>query len=167
MIRKAELKDLASIKSLTEACAVKMQEKGIFQWNEHYPSMEKLQQDINKQELFLLEEREQLLGIIVLTPQMDEEYIPIDWLTESGNNLYVHRLATEPSTWGSGNGQRLMDFAEDYAREQNYDSLRLDTFSQNKRNQQFYARRDYQRLGNVYFPKQSRHPFYCYELVLE
>lgn len=167
MIRKAELTGLASIKNLTEACAVSMQEKGIFQWNEHYPSLEKLRLDIEKQELFVLEENEQIKGIIVLTPEMDEEYIPIEWLTPNGNNLYIHRLATDPATWGTGNGKKLMDFAESFAREKGYDSVRLDTFSQNKRNQRFYESRGYRRLGDIFFPKQSEHPFHCYELILK
>ena len=167
MIRKATLKDLDAIKALTEACAKAMQEKGIFQWNEHYPSRERLAQDIQKEELFLLEEQEEILGIIVLTPEIDEEYIPIKWLTPGGNNLYVHRLATHPSVWGTGYGQKLMGFAENLAAEQNYQSVRLDTFSQNQRNQKFYESRGYKRLGNIYFPKQSDHPFYCYEKVLK
>ena len=52
------------------------------------------------------------------------------------------------------------------ARENDFDSVRLDTFSQNKRNQKFYEARGYKKLENIYFPKQSTHPFNCYELVL-
>jgi ribosomal protein S18 acetylase RimI-like enzyme len=59
----------------------------------------------------------------------------------------------------------MMDYAEDYSKKNNYTSARLDTFSQNKRNQKIYESRGYQKLGNIYFPKQSEHPFYCYELV--
>lgn len=167
MIRKATISHLDRIKSLTESCAKAMQENGIFQWNEYYPSREKLRQDIEREELFVLEEEEKIYGIVVLTPEMDEEYLPIEWLTSGGNNLYVHRLATRPSVWGRGYGQKLMDFAENLAVEQNYQSVRLDTFSQNQRNQKFYERRGYKRLGNIYFPKQSEHPFYCYEKVLK
>ncbi len=167
MIRTANLKDLAAIKSLTKACAQNMQEKAIFQWNEHYPSLERLRSDIEKRELFLLEEKEEPQGIVVLTCEMDDEYLPIEWLTPNANNLYVHRLATDPGSWGSGNGRKLMDFAEEFARENGYISVRLDTFSQNERNQRFYEARGYNRLGNIYFPKQSEHPFYCYEKILQ
>ncbi len=166
MIKPSQPSDLDEIKSLTEACAIAMQEKGIYQWNEHYPSLEKLEADIGKAELFILMEEEKILGIIVLTDLIDEEYVPIQWLTESRNNLYVHRLATHPSVWGKGYGQQLMDFAENFARENKFKSVRLDTFSQNKRNQQFYEARGYQKLGDIFFPKQSEHPFHCYELVL-
>ena len=158
--------DSKEIKTLTESCAVAMQQKDIFQWNEHYPSLEKLEADVQKKELYVLKEDEEVKGIIVLTNLMDEEYIPIEWLTESGNNLYIHRLATHPDVWGKGCGQALMNFAEDFAREQGFISVRLDTFSQNKRNQRFYESRGYQKLGDIFFPKQSEHSFHCYELVL-
>ena len=163
MILKAGFSDLPEIKRLTEACAIGMQEKGIYQWNEHYPSLEKLQRDVELGELYVLREQDEICGIVVLTPEMDEEYVPIEWLTPNGNNLYIHRLAVHPSFWGSGYGQGLMDFAEEFARENKYDSVRLDTFSQNQRNQKFYETRGYRRLGDIYFPKQSEHPFHCYE----
>jgi GNAT superfamily N-acetyltransferase len=164
-IRLAILNDLPRAKALTEKCAKVMIANNIFQWNEHYPSLEKLEADILKQELFVLEDKEGIKGIIVLTPTMDEEYIPINWLIPNECNLYIHRLATDPESWGKGFGQQLMAFAEDYAKEYNYVSIRLDTFSQNKRNQRFYEARGFQKLGSIYFPLQSEDPFYCYELV--
>jgi ribosomal protein S18 acetylase RimI-like enzyme len=97
---------------------------------------------------------------------MDEEYGSIKWLTENKNNVYIHRLAVHPEHQGKGIAQQLMDFAEDFAIKNNYTSIRLDTFSKNKRNQKFYELRNYKRLGNIYFPKQSNEPFYCYELIL-
>lgn len=166
IIRQASQKDLQGAKALTEACALAMQSKGIFQWNEHYPSLEKIQLDIDRRELYVLEENDKILGIIVLSEIMDEEYISVSWLTPSEKNLYIHRLATLPATWGEGNGKKLMDFAEEFAVTSGYASVRLDTFSLNKRNQHFYEARGYQKLDDIYFPKQSEAPFHCYELVL-
>ncbi len=166
MIRKAILSDLDVIHKLTQSCAQAMIAKGIYQWNEHYPKRERFEKDIQLQELYVFEKDAVIIGTIVLTEIMDEEYIPIQWLTKNNNNLYIHRLAVDPEYWGKGYAQQLMDFAEDYARKNNYESVRLDTFSQNTRNQKFYETRGYQRLGNIYFPKQSEYPFYCYELIL-
>jgi ribosomal protein S18 acetylase RimI-like enzyme len=59
-----------------------------------------------------------------------------------------------------------MSFAEEFAQKNNYASVRLDTFSVNKRNQRFYELRGYKKLGDIYFPKQSEFPFHCYELIL-
>lgn len=166
MIRKARLNDLNEIKKLTEACAEGLQQQNIFQWNEDYPSREKLENDIKREELFVYEHINRIIAIIVLTPKMDDVYRNISWLTETGNNLYVHRLATHPDFWGRGYARKMMDFAEDFAKTGNFISIRLDTFSQNKRNQKFYEARGYRRLGDVYFPHKNDQPFHCYELVL-
>ncbi|MGW1454268.1 GNAT family N-acetyltransferase [Salegentibacter agarivorans] len=166
MIRKANLNDLREIKKLTEACAKALQQQNIFQWNEHYPSLEKLQNDIEKQELYVFEEENMIIAIIVLTPNMDEVYRNINWLRKTGNNLYVHRLATQPEFWGKGYARKMMDFAEEFAKNKNFTSIRLDTFSKNIRNQKFYEARGYTKLGNVYFPHKNEYPFHCYEKLL-
>lgn len=166
MIRYAKILEIPEILMLTRACTHHMIKMGIFQWNEEYPSKEAFETDIRRKELFVLELQDILIGCIAITPHMDEEYIPVEWLTPNENNIYIHRLAVDPEYQGKGYAQKLMTFAENYARENRYISVRLDTFSQNTRNQTFYEQRGYQKLGDVYFPKQSEYPFYCYELVL-
>jgi hypothetical protein len=59
-----------------------------------------------------------------------------------------------------------MEFAEIHTIENSYSSIRLDTFSQNIRNQKFYELRGYKRLGDIYSHNQSKYPFYCYKLIL-
>lgn len=165
MIRKGRYQDIPSIMEITKACALHMIRQGIFQWNERYPNPEAFRQDAKRNELYILEVDNRIIGCIVISKVMDEAYRPIQWLTPNADNLYVHRLAVHPNFQGQGHAQRLMDFAERLAIEKSYSSIRLDTFSQNHRNQKFYELRGYKRLGNIYFPKQSEHPFYCYELI--
>ena len=166
MIRKGTLTDISNILSLTKACAVFMIEQEIYQWNEHYPNRSAFELDIERDELYVLELDSEILGCIVISTLMDKEYEPIQWLTPNKNNIYIHRLAIHPKLQGKGYARKLMAFAESFAIENNYSSIRLDTYSQNIRNQKFYELRDYKRLGSIYFPKQSEYPFYCYELIL-
>lgn len=166
MIRKAKLPEIPEILELTRACGKEMESRGIYQWNEIYPSKAVLENDVDRGQLYLLEGSRGILGIIALTTQMDKEYEDVAWLTQNKGNLYVHRLAIHPEYQSLGYAQQLMSFAESFAKEGNFTSIRLDTFSQNPRNQRFYEQRGYSRLGNVYFPDQSEFPFYCYELVL-
>lgn len=166
MIRHAKILEIPDILSLSKACASYMISKGIYQWNEHYPSKEAFEKDIERKELYVLNIDNELVGMIVISTFMDEEYLPIKWLTPNQNNNYIHRLAVHPDFQGKGYAQQLMDFAENYTREKGFASVRLDTFSQNKRNQKFYETRGYQKLGDIFFPKQSKFPFHCYELVL-
>lgn len=166
MIRKGTLGDINNILEITKACAANMIDKNIFQWNEFYPNKTPFINDANRDELYVLEIENEILGCVTASTFMDEEYIPISWLTPNENNIYIHRLAVHPKYQGKGYAQLLMSFAEDYARKNNFRSVRLDTFSQNKRNNTFYKLRGYQKLGDIYFPKQSEFPFHCYELIL-
>lgn len=166
MIEPAKKSEIPEILELTRACAREMISRKIFQWNEHYPTASAFRKDIERGELFLLKHNHNIIGTIVISTVMDEEYLAIDWLTPSVNNLYIHRLAVHPAAQGQGNARKLMDYAYAFAKAAFASSIRLDTFSKNKRNQKFYEARGYLRLGSIYFPKQSEDPFYCYERVL-
>lgn len=166
MIRKATSSDIDSILLLTKACAKDMISKGIYQWNEHYPNAEAFENDIHRNELYVLTSENNILGSIVISTLMNDEYNAIQWLTPSDKNIYIHRLAVHPDFQGRGFAQQLMDFAEKFALEHDNISIRLDTFSQNNRNHKFYELRGYIRLESIYFPNQSKHPFNCYERVL-
>ena len=166
MIRIATLKDIDKLLEITKACGIHMISKNIFQWNEFYPNKNAFLKDLGRNELYVLEIENTLIGCICVSTFMDEEYNTISWLSETKNNIYIHRLAIHPNHQGKGYAQKLMSFAEDFSKKNNFISVRLDTFSINQRNVQFYEHRGYKRLGNIYFPKQSEFPFYCYELVL-
>lgn len=166
MIRKATLIDIEVLLKITKLCAKHMIANGIYQWNEHYPNKNAFITDVKRQELYVLEINTKIVGSIVVSTVIDHEYKDVKWLTKNENNIYIHRLAIHPQHQGKGLAKQLMDFAEQFAIDNNYTSIRLDTFSQNKRNNKFYDLRGYKKLGDIYFPKQSEYPFHCYELVL-
>ena len=166
MIKKAIILDLNDLLEITKSCAKHMIDNEIYQWNELYPSKEVLQKDIALQQLWKLEIDDKIIGLVVLTDIEDAEYKGVKWLTKNHQNLYIHRLAVHPEFQSKGYAQKFMDFAENYAQKNNFISIRLDTFSQNKRNQQFYKQQNYKQLGSIYFPKQSEHPFYCFEKIV-
>ena len=69
IITLANKNQLDDIYSLTQACARDLISKGIFQWNEHYPPKEKLEEDIAKGELYCMIDGDEVLGIVVITEQ--------------------------------------------------------------------------------------------------
>lgn len=166
MIRRAKLSEIEEILTITKACAATMIAHNIFQWNEHYPSREAFEKDVFREELYVQLYENKVVGCIVISSEKDSEYNDIQWLTEDTRQYYIHRLAVHPDYQGTGYARNLMEFAETYGREHKATSIRLDTFSKNERNQRFYKARNYVKLGSIHFPKQSEHPFYCYELVL-
>jgi len=166
MIRRAKISEIPDIITICKSCAAHMISNGIYQWNEQYPSATAFEEDIERNELYVLEIDEIIIGTVVISTRMDNEYKPVKWITQNSNAVYIHRLSINPKYQGNGFAQQLMDFAENHAKENNFASVRLDTFSQNKRNQRFYEKRGYQKLEDIFYPKQSEHPFHCYELVL-
>ncbi len=166
MIRKAKLEDIPQIKKITEACAQHMIANGIYQWNENYPSLSVLTADVKAKTVYVYLDQKEIIATVMFSMEMDDFYTKVDWLTPDAKQLYVHRLAVHPASQGKGIARALMDFGEALAKEKKCLSVRLDTFSQNPRNNRFYQARKYQQVGQVFFPQKSKHPFYCYEKVL-
>lgn len=172
MIRLAKPSEIEEIITITRACATHMIDQKILQWNEHYPNYSAFEQDVRRSELYVLTVKsntnssEEIIGCITISSEKDAVYDPVTWMTAEGKHFYIHRLAIHPRHQRRGYAKQLMDFAENYAREHKATSIRLDTFSANKRNQRFYEARGYTKLEAIYFPKQSDLCFYCYELPL-
>lgn len=166
-IRLAKLSEVDELVRLTLSCGEHLRTLGISQWSADYPNKEIISADISKKQLFVLTENSVPQAIVVLNEVSDPEYADVKWLTpKTSKNLFVHRLATNPKSQGKGYARKLMDFAENYARENNYDSIRLDTFSQNLRNQKFYDARGYHNLGELWLSYKNDFPYIAYELIV-
>ena len=123
-IKLAELRDLDRVKEIAEACAKKMIEDNIFQWNEDYPSKEIFREDIKNNALFVARINSEIVGCIMLSSYKDDVYKNIKWISEDNNNLYIHRLAVHPRFQKKGIARKMMDYAEAFAKSKNYKSLR-------------------------------------------
>ena len=166
-IELATQNQLDRVKEIAEACAKNMIENNIFQWNDKYPSREIFKEDIKNKSLYVSKINQEVVGCIMFSSRKDDVYKTVNWITKDEYNLYIHRLAVHPIFQKRGIARKMMDFAEDFAKSNNYISIRLDTFSQNPRNNKFYKSRGYKKLDDVYFPKQSEFPFHCYEKLVD
>ena len=165
-IELATQNELDRVKEIAEACAKNMIENNIFQWNDKYPSREIFKEDIENKSLYVSKINQEVVGCIMFSSFKDDVYKTVNWITQDEYSLYIHRLAVHPIFQKRGIARKMMDFAEDFAKSNNYISIRLDTFSQNPRNNKFYKSRGYNKLDDVYFPKQSEFPFHCYEKLV-
>ena len=166
IISQASVNDLPDIMTMIKACIKNMNENGITQWNEQYPPRKIFLQDIENKSLFKFAINSNLVGIIVLSPVQDEEYEDIAWNDQNGKYLVVHRMAVHPNWQRRGIASKLLDFAEKFAKEQRYTSIRIDTFSKNPRTLSLFSKRNFERkAGEIHFPENIE-PYYCYELLL-
>ncbi len=136
-----------------------MDEQGIPQWDEIYPSKSVLKNDLARRQLHVVETKGRLAALIVVNEEQSPEYAAISW-RHAGRALVVHRLTVHPACQRRGLATLLMDFAEMVAAAENCDCIRLDAFTINPAAVALYENRGYHRAGIVHFRKGD---FFCYE----
>jgi ribosomal protein S18 acetylase RimI-like enzyme len=155
--------EIDQVMTLIKEAISEMERNGIHQWDEIYPDRTVMLNDVAAGQLYSTMSGNTITGVITLNEDQPSEYGSISW-NDEGRPLVVHRLCIDPEFQGQGLAKRLMEFAEDYARENNFTSIRLDAFPDNSRAVALYDSLNYQLLGTVRFRKGE---FYCYEKVLQ
>ena len=151
--RKAEIDDLDALVALYGAAARDMFRQGIDQWDERYPDREILAEDVESGDMTLGLLDGELACAYVVNREYDPEYELGAWEHTQGNFCVLHRLCVNPRMQGQGLARQAMARMEETAREQGFDSVRLDVFSQNLHAQRLYERLGYRRTGEVRFRK--------------
>ncbi len=162
-IRRANSQDLNAIMNLIRSCTNHMEAQKIHQWDEIYPDEGTIKSDIDKQQLYLLEDDGHICGIIAINEVQEPEYKNVNWKFP-GKTLVVHRLAIEPSYQRKGLAKMLMQFAHKVAIEQQYETIRLDAFIHNPASVALYERLGYRMAGTVTFRKGD---FFCFEIPVD
>lgn len=139
-----------------------MRSTGINQWDSIYPDRSIVEYDINHSNAYGCYCDSQLAGYIALNDEYPPEYDAITW-TYHGKNLIVHRLAVAVDYQRKGIGTCLMNFAISYAKENLYDTIRLDAYAVNKCSNALYNKLGFSKAGEIVFRTGL---FYCYELSL-
>jgi GNAT superfamily N-acetyltransferase len=139
-----------------------MNKRGFYHWNTGYPNSELLNKDLESNSLFMVMENYVCIGAIVLNDQSSPDYESIDWKTNGEKVLYVHRMAVHPIFRGKGVTEKMLGFAEQYAKENNFTSLRLDVYDSNDHRIEIIKNCKFEESGKLLFPYQKV-PFTCFE----
>lgn len=156
------LSDLQELYTIYRNGKAGLERQGIFQWTDKYPTRSIIQSDLEKGVLHVLKVGSEIIGAINISEEQEEEYQSVGWQFDSTKVMVIHRLVVDVKHQGKGYAQELMDFAESFASEKGYTSIRLDAYSQNNRVLEFYAKRSYSICGQVWFPYREL-PFCCLE----
>lgn len=162
-IVKLNLIDLNEVMGLIKVAISEMESSGIFQWDELYPDDKTITGDILSAAMFGIFKDLELAAIVVLDKNQSLEYSNIQWQSDKGNPLVMHRLCVHPKFQGQGMAKQLLKFSEQFAADNKYTSIRLDAYSGNPRALKMYENNGYQKKGIVTFRKGD---FYCYEKTL-
>jgi len=167
IFRLASEKDFELIFELYNKCSKDLIKRGIIQWDESYPTKEQIKSNIENKTQYIYSNNNKIIGSFVLNEIEDEYWQKITWFED--NFIGLHLLAIDPNLQNKGYGKKVIDFCEDYAKNNNYKSIHLDVFSKNKSALKLYQNRGYQKVGELRFefkPKGNQQ-YFCYEKVLK
>jgi GNAT superfamily N-acetyltransferase len=162
----AGLGDVPEIMRLMTACMLHMRSQGIGQWDEAYPTTEIVEADANSRSLFVARVGKAVVGTVCLNDTQPDQYKGLAWRDKTGRAIVVRRLCVSPTEQRRGLGSELLQFAEKFAKENGYDSVRLDAYTGNPRAQQLYDRNGFHRVGQAEFRNRPL-PFDCFEKVVK
>ncbi len=146
VIRKATKNDIDSIEKIYEANHT-AEERGlaVIGWIRNiYPTRKTAEDGLARGDLFVLEDEGTIAAAAVINQIQVEEYRYAAWKhsAKASEVMVLHALAVDPCQKGKGYGKAFVAFYEEYAKQHNCVTLRMDTNARNTR-----ARHLYQTLG--------------------
>nr|WP_068889526.1 GNAT family N-acetyltransferase [Pedobacter panaciterrae] len=162
-ILKIELQDVNEVMSLIKEAIDEMESRNIYQWDEVYPDYNTIITDIQAETMFGIFKNLELAGIVVLDKNQSPEYSSIKWESNIGIPLVMHRLCVRPKFQGQGIAKQLLRFSEQFAIDNSYKSIILDSFSRNHVALNLYENNGYMKKGKVTFRKGD---FHCYQKIM-
>lgn len=151
--RKATTEDLPEILLLYKSVVQNMIDSGINQWSDEYPNWEVLSQDIAKGELIIVVNDGKIIGAFVMNEFADEDYYKASWQYPDLKWCVIHRLCVSPSCHRQGVALLMMEYAENKAREDGFESIHLDTFSGNPKALSLYHKIGFIDVGEAFWTR--------------
>ncbi len=159
----AQPSDLPEILSLFRAATVHMDEEGVFQWDEIYPDMSILSDDVAQGAMTLGWIDGRIAVAFVLEYCRQGDYESANWRYCEPCFAVLHRLCVHPDFQGKGVARKAMDYLERQVLSGDIHAIRLDAFSQNPAALYLYESLGYEKAGEVRYRKGL---FYLYEKKL-
>lgn len=164
MIRKATIGDIESIMGIVRSAQQALCGLGIDQWQDGYPRIEDINEDIRQGVGYIVTNGDYVLGYaaIVLAGEPAYEQIADKWQTDD-RYVVVHRLCVDSVARRQGIAQQLMQHAAHIAREHGISAFRIDTHKGNIRMLDMMQRLGFKHVGKIVYESGERE---AYELDL-
>ena len=152
-IRKATSNDINSIEKIYENIHDE-EEKGIttIGWvRDIYPTRKTAENAIIRKDLFVMEDDHKVVAAAIINQIQVDEYKYASWKYSAKDNevMVLHCLAVDPYQKNKGYGKAFVAFYENYAKQHNCITLRMDTNERNSRARSLYQKLGYEEIGIV------------------
>jgi N-acetylglutamate synthase-like GNAT family acetyltransferase len=163
--RTASINDIPIIWTILQQAILRRKNDGSNQWQDGYPNLTVIQNDIKNGYGHVLLEGENIIGYCAIAINDEPEYLKIDgsWLTNA-DFVVFHRVAISTAYLGKNLSKKMIDFIEGYATNHNIKSLKADTNYDNFAMMKILGKSGFKFCGIVYFRGSQRR---AYEKILE
>ena len=160
ILRKAQIPEAEIIWQILQQAIERRRKDGSNQWQDGYPNLEVVKTDISLGKGYVLEIDNAIAAYAALVFNDEPAYNEIigDWLTND-DFLVIHRVAVSNDFLGKGIAVLLFQKLEDFAKENQVFSIKVDTNFDNLAMLHILEKLDYQYCGEVYFRGSARKAF--------
>ena len=158
--RLAKSTDISQIWDLLQMAILRRKQDGSNQWQDGYPNVEVIKNDIQKKYGYVLTSNDEIVGYCALLINNEPDYLNIEgqWLT-SNDFVVFHRLAISEKFLGKGLAKKMVSFIEQFAISKNIISVKADTNHDNTPMLKLFKSLNYSLCGTVYIRKSPRKAF--------
>ncbi len=157
IFRKATLNDLPQIWVILQNAIQRRKEDGSNQWQDGYPNPQIVEKDIEQGAGFVLADGDSIAGYCAILINDEPAYSEIKgkWLTDD-DFVVFHRVAISEDHLGKGLSGKMLNYIEDFARNNNINSVKADTNFDNGAMKHVFEKAGYVYCGEVFFRGSSR-----------
>ena len=163
--RPAKISEAFEIWQILKDAIQRRKEDGSNQWQDGYPNMDVVKNDIERKIGFVLTQNDNIIGYTAIIINNEPDYINIEgkWLTNQDFMVY-HRVAISKKFLAKGMAKKMMKLIEEYALSKNIYSLKADTNHDNIPMLKIFEKMGYSFCGTVHIRQSPRK---AYEKVLK
>ncbi len=151
-IRRATKEDLEEVLQLYRQAAEFLKKHNVDQWQNGYPNQQTFFDDLTKESIHVLCNKERVIGVATILDEIDHNYDVIEkgqWL-QDGPYVCIHRITVDNSFKGAGHAKLFIEKSIDIANAKGYASIRIDTHPNNSIMRKFLKRQGFIKCGNIY-----------------
>ena len=140
-------------------------------WNRNYPNLKFIEGCVEKEELYVCTEEDNVISCVVLNNRFDPEYENIEWTINATPQeiVIIHTFAVSSDFAGRGIGKEIFNQIRDNALTNNQKSIRIDIIDGNVGAQKVFEKFGFKYVDTVevFHEAVGLEKFHLYEYVLK
>ncbi len=151
MIRKATQNDIDSVADIYDRL-IDFESKTVSYtgWKKGvYPTSHEPETAIPHATMYVYEENGKVSASMIINSNQADAYREMPWKYEARDEkvLVIHTLCVDPEQKGKGIGKAMVNFAKDYAKQNGFEVIRIDTGVTNLPAQRLYSKLGFETVG--------------------